>query len=200
MFIKEKHVKLIAVTMGVIGISIFSIIPFLEKAKTDSSIILTKMHELCSVDETEVDWEYIVLHHSATREGNAANFDAYHRNKRNWEYGLAYHFVIGNGSHSDDGEIEVGPRWKKQIQGAHTATMKFNKVGIGICLVGNFEKQNSPTEKQLESLLHLVGYLCKRYEIPVESVIGHKQVQKKHTACPGKYFLIDEFKLKLSQL
>ena len=48
-------------------------------------------------------WRYIVVHHSETREGNARAFDYYHRHVRGMENGLAYHFVIGNGTSSGDG-------------------------------------------------------------------------------------------------
>ncbi|MGR3319743.1 MAG: peptidoglycan recognition protein family protein [Candidatus Anammoxibacter sp.] len=199
MNIRDKHIKLIAVAMGVIAISIFSVIPFLEKSKTGSNQKPKAMHELCSVDKVEIDWEYVVLHHSATQEGNAADFDFYHKNKKKWKYGLAYHFVIGNGSHSGDGEIEVGSRWTNQIHGAHTGKMVFNKVAIGICLVGNFEKQRGPSEFQLKSLLPLVKYLCEKYEIPVDKVLGHNQIMQNHTSCPGKHFPLDEFKMKLTK-
>ena len=59
-------------------------------------------------------WQRIVVHHSAIKYGNATKYDATHRS-RGMKNGLAYHFVIGNGIDSGDGEIEVGPRWKKQL-------------------------------------------------------------------------------------
>jgi len=65
------------------------------------------------------EWKYIVIHHSASASGCAAEFDRYHREKRGWENGLGYHFVIGNGSGAGDGQIEIGNRWVKQIDGAH---------------------------------------------------------------------------------
>ncbi|MGR3179472.1 MAG: peptidoglycan recognition protein family protein [Candidatus Anammoxibacter sp.] len=200
MHIRDKHVKLIAIAMGVIAISIFFVIPFLEKPQTNSNKKFKEMHELCSVDKEEIDWKYIVLHHSATKEGNADEFDFYHKNKKKWKYGLAYHFVIGNGSRSDDGEIEIGSRWTNQIHGAHTGKMELNKVSIGICLVGNFEKQQiGPSEQQLESLLPLVKYLCEKYDIPVDKVLGHNQIMQNHTSCPGKHFPLYEFKMELTK-
>src|SRR4051812_3753672 len=51
-------------------------------------------------------WQYIVIHHSATPSGSAAAFDRMHRAK-GWDE-LGYHFVIGNGTMSGDGQIEVG--------------------------------------------------------------------------------------------
>jgi len=38
-------------------------------------------------------WKNIVVHHSATANGNAAIFDRYHRDRRRMEYGLGYHFI-----------------------------------------------------------------------------------------------------------
>ena len=61
-------------------------------------------------------WRYIVVHHSAGPTGSAAVFHRWHL-KRGWR-GLGYHFVIGNGTGSRDGEVEVGFRWRDQIDGA----------------------------------------------------------------------------------
>ena len=53
-------------------------------------------------------WKYIVVHHSATPGGSAEVFDASHR-ARGMVNGLAYHFVIDNGSgNTTDGRIEIG--------------------------------------------------------------------------------------------
>jgi hypothetical protein len=77
-------------------------------------------------------WQWIIIHHTATTFGNAQIIDAWHRNN-GWDE-LGYHFVIGNGSNSGDGQVEIGPRWPKQKWGAHTKTAdnRFNDYGIGI--------------------------------------------------------------------
>lgn len=129
-------------------------------------------------------WKYVVIHHSASLSGNAAQFDKMHR-KRGWNRGLGYHFVIGNGNGSGNGEVEIGPRWKKQIDGAHAGVKEYNKYGIGICLVGNFEDQ-VPSERQLATLSGLINYFQEKYNIPSENVILHRHV--KQTACPGRQF------------
>ena len=81
-------------------------------------------------------WKWIVIHHSATTTGGAAEFDKMHKAK-GWDE-LGYDFVIGNGSDTGNGQIEVGPRWTKQKIGAHAKSSdnRFNEYGIGICLVG----------------------------------------------------------------
>ena len=71
------------------------------------------------------------------------------------ENGMAYHFVIGNGTDTGDGEIEVGDRWVKQLQGGHVKDDAINDIAIGICLVGDFTRTD-PTPKQIDALVDLV--------------------------------------------
>lgn len=134
----------------------------------------------------ERKWRFIIVHHSAGKSGNAATFDAGHRN-RGWDE-LGYHFVIGNGSMSDDGQIEVGPRWRKQKHGAHCKVRghrEYNQLGVGICLVGNFNN-GLPSEAQMRSLAYLVRQLMQRYDIPKSRVLGHGMLAP--TDCPGTQF------------
>src|SRR5687768_8825904 len=51
------------------------------------------------------DWRWIVIHHSATPAGGAKTFDKMHKAK-GWDE-LGYHFVIGNGTDTADGQVEV---------------------------------------------------------------------------------------------
>jgi hypothetical protein len=129
-------------------------------------------------------WYWIVIHHSATPTGGAAAFDKMHRAK-GWDE-LGYDFVIGNGTDTHDGQIEVGPRWTEQKWGAHDKTPgnQYNEHGIGVCLVGNFDVTH-PTAAQMRSVERLVGYLMKTYHIPADHVLGHGET--KATECPGRY-------------
>ncbi|HSV14940.1 MAG TPA: N-acetylmuramoyl-L-alanine amidase [Tepidisphaeraceae bacterium] len=137
------------------------------------------------------DWRAIVVHHSATTTGGAAAFDKMHRAK-GWDE-LGYDFVIGNGTDTADGQIEVGPRWAKQKYGAHDKTPDnwYNEHGIGICLVGNFDVER-PTPKQMQSLTKLVTYLMHTYHITPDHLVGHGET--KSTECPGKYMNIAQLR------
>jgi len=141
-------------------------------------------------------WRWIVIHHSATHSGSAAQFDKMHREK-GWDE-LGYHFVIGNGSSSGNGQVEVGSRWRAQKWGAHakTADNRYNDYGIGICLVGNFDVER-PTPAQLQQLAKLVAFLEKTYRIPAERVIGHGET--KATECPGRYMSIAQVRAMAKQ-
>ena len=200
MKIVEWHVITVSVAMFVTATGLFIYLPFISIKKEPPVTIAINIDELCRVDVEENKWEYVVLHHSATNEGNADSFDKYHRDEKKWEYGLAYHFVIGNGNGSGNGEIEVGDRWKKQIHGAHTANMDLNRISIGICLVGNFEADYEPTNNQLESLVSLVTYFSEKYHIPKSRIVRHSQVLQKGTACPGKNFPYKQFINEVSSL
>jgi hypothetical protein len=142
-------------------------------------------------------WHYIVVHHSATPSGGAKAFDRMHRDK-GWDE-LGYHFVIGNGTDTADGQVEVGSRWPKQKWGAHAKTPdnRYNKEGIGICLVGNFDNDR-PSAAQLRSLSKLVAFMMKTYHIPPENVLGHGNT--KATDCPGRNVHIADVRRMATQL
>lgn len=131
-------------------------------------------------------WQMIICHHSALAKGNASKYDTEHR-RRGMENGLAYHFVIGNGIDSGDGEIEIGSRWLKQLQGGHVRDEKLNEIAIGICLVGNLQEKE-PTANQVVALKELLTYLRDEVVGPGVEFKVHCEADPKHTECPGKYF------------
>lgn len=130
-------------------------------------------------------WRYIVVHNSATTKGNAKAFDRYHREVKGMPNGMAYHFVIGNGSYTKDGQIEIGNRWTKQLQGGHLRSYAQNQIAIGICLVGDFDTQRVGGT-QLEALDELVNYL--QAKVGKAIVTTHRRINIRPTTCPGRYF------------
>lgn len=133
-------------------------------------------------------WKNIVIHHSGTSADRAVNIARYHREERRMENGLAYHFVIENGTRgSRNGDIYIGNRWKKQLHGGHMKLWAHNQIAIGICLIGNFEKSR-PKEAQLVQLEALIAYLKEKTGIPAKNITTHTLMHPKHTLCPGKHF------------
>ena len=148
----------------------------------------------------ERPWRYIVIHHSATPGATLEAIDKAHRD-RNFENGAGYHFLINNGrsAGTGDGEIVATPRWIEQLDGAHCHVAdhpEFNTEGIGICLVGNFDRQ-PPTAAQMTSLEILVLALSRRYEIPLDRIVGHGEL--KNTQCPGRLFPMEKFLMDLRE-
>jgi LysM repeat protein len=150
-----------------------------------SALPAAAAQEINGVPIIKNKWVHIVVHHSATPQGGAKSFHNTHL-RRGMQNGLAYHFVIGNGTQSGDGEIEVGPRWEKQQDGGHVANAWFNANSIGICLVGNFQK-HWPSPKQMDSLHRLLSHLKSSDQIQANlRLFGHKEVKGAQTLCPGK--------------
>ncbi len=83
--------------------------PFVDEASAN---------ELVYPNKADRPWRYIVLHHSAAPEGSYDQIDREHRKILGFD-GCGYHFVIGNGTGSDDGQIEIAQRWTNQKQGIH---------------------------------------------------------------------------------
>lgn len=146
---------------------------------------------------TPRDWRAIVVHHAAVKSGDAASINRMHLSN-GWD-GLGYHFVIGNGTASGDGQIEMGFRWRDQLKGAHARARpgddnRWNLHSIGICLVGDFTN-TSPSPRQMDALVHLVRALMAEYKIPAENVVPHSFVHA--TECPGARFPWAEFMARI---
>jgi hypothetical protein len=134
-------------------------------------------------------WRYIVLHHSAHSQGSLRQIDRDHK-ERLGTSGCGYHFVVGNGTDSPDGQIEVASRWSDQKPGQHcrdSRVARINDDGIGICLIGNFDEA-PPTGQQVEATRALIAYLADRYQIPPGNIVTHDVVAQTRTACPGQHF------------
>ena len=101
-----------------------------------------------------------MLHHSATADGQLRRRSTGAPQALGWD-GCGYHFVIGNGTGSPDGQIEVAQRWSNQKHGVHCRNGKnpdVNEYGIGICLVGDLD-ETPPTPRQIAAAQALVAYL-----------------------------------------
>ncbi|MEX2219570.1 MAG: peptidoglycan recognition family protein [Phycisphaerales bacterium] len=142
-------------------------------------------------------WQAIVIHHSGSPFGTASTIEAQHR-AMNLQ-GLGHHFIVGNGSGMDDGDIHVGYRWLDQLPGAHAGGPRgdwLNRNAIGICLVGDGRKR-AFTDQQVRRLAQLVGELSQRLDIPASRVYLHSDVAE--TDDPGRFFPEAAFREQLGR-
>jgi len=165
--------------------------------KAPSLLPSSLLRTLATIRPKSGKWKKIIIHHSATPVDDAMNMHRVHK-ARGMKNGLAYHFVISNGSRkATDGEVFIGGRWKGQLDGGHVKKLSWNQTCIGICLIGNFEIK-PPTSRQMKTLEGLCEYLMKRCSIPKSQVTTHKVLHKGHTACPGKYFSLPSLTRRLN--
>lgn len=128
------------------------------------------------------DWKFVIIHHTATSFGSVDSIDQVHRQELGWQ-GIGYHFLIGNGQGMEDGRIEATFRWREQLDGAHAGIRQYNELGIGICLVGNFEEEE-PTPAQMQAVCNLVASLKAEFGLGEDQILRHRDL--KPTACPGQ--------------
>ncbi|MBI1372698.1 MAG: hypothetical protein GC159_08035 [Phycisphaera sp.] len=132
-------------------------------------------------------WKAIIVHHSGQPYGDAQTLSQLHQDMGYG--GLAYHFVIGNGDGADDGQIQVGYRWTRQLDAAGIYGVEsaawFNHHAIHICLIGNGDRA-APTQAQMDQLVKLVRVLQNRFGIPAEHVLLAGNVAP--TTSPGLLF------------
>ena len=145
-------------------------------------------------------WEYVVLHHSLTPDGQTVSWGAirtYHVKTNGWT-DVGYHFGVELvGTHY---EILIGRTLSED--GAHCKEAGMNRRGIGVCLVGNFDLA-SPPDGQLRAAARIVTWAMKEFQVPRERVIGHRDAgllagfdwtKGQYKTCPGVQFSLDVFR------
>jgi hypothetical protein len=96
-----------------------------------------------------------------------------HRQK-NWA-DIGYHFAI-------DRSGRVYEARSIRFQGAHVKD--HNEGNIGILCLGNFEVQ-WPSEQQLNALAVHARTLRRKYNVPANAVVTHREWRGAQTLCPG---------------
>ena len=124
----------------------------------------------------------IIIHHSLTKDGIAADWDAIKR----------YHMTDPQHMWSDIG-YHAGV---ERINGTLTALTgrPVNQIGahcqghndtIGICIVGNFD-QTPPDDELLRYAAALTAGFCRMFDFTVDHIHKHHEYATK--SCPGAAF------------
>jgi hypothetical protein len=138
--------------------------------------------------------EYIVIHHSLTKDGDVNDWDAirrYHVEVNGWR-DIGYQL----GVEMYDGNLTVQTGRRMNERGAHTKEAGMNRKSIGICVVGNYDLEPPPL-----SYLFLLRDLCwnvmVNWGIRHDRVIGHRDAgmlagfdwrKGQFKSCPGVMF------------
>lgn len=134
--------------------------------------------------------EYIILHHSLTKDGKTVSWAAIRRYHVHYMHfhAIGYHFGIE--LVNETYEILMGRMMN--VPGAHCRGV--NDRSLGICFVGNFDI-DTPEDSQLMVGKNLVRSLLDIYGLDRDAVKGHRDFSEK--TCPGELFPIDEFRRAL---
>lgn len=132
----------------------------------------------------------IIVHHSATRDGDTLSWQAirrYHMQERGWR-DIGYHFGIERVV----GRIEILAGRLMTETGAHA--YRQNHDSLGVCIVGNFD-QAPPPKATWKRAVELVGSLVDVLGLSVDDVYGHREFSSK--TCPGRRFDLEAFRWAL---
>ena len=127
--------------------------------------------------------ERITIHHEGTKFEKSDDAPKHIKNVQTWGMGkdrnwvdIPYHFLI-----DPNGNIYEG---RNIFTVGETAT-EYDPTGhLLITCLGNFEEQEV-SEEQLEALIRLIAYCCKKYQISPETIASHRDYSNQ-TVCPGK--------------
>lgn len=146
-------------------------------------------------------WTYIVVHHSAGNYGTIEFLRQVHRERQAGDPidAIPYHYVIGNGNGLGMGEVAAGWREEYDIWGTHLSAnnRRRNFLGIGICLIGNFENHDVP-EAQFDALVALTRSLMQEHAIVPANVGFHGRILGESTKCPGRRFPHQRFQAAIA--
>lgn len=137
----------------------------------------------------------IYIHCSASSWGEVETIRAFHKapppKGRGWK-DIGYHFVVCNGfptwlSFKDlkkvskfDGLVQAGR--PEERMAAHVKN--DNLESLGICLVGAHLLDFTPM--QMDAAINLAASLCKKYNLPVSAVLGHREYWTSRKQLPLK--------------
>lgn len=136
-----------------------------------------------------------LVFHTAAWPGDPSrdDIDRAHRDQ-GWA-GIGYHYVIRK-----DGSVEVGEDERRK--GAHCRDSGMNAKAVGVCFSGHHGDDfhsvtGEPwTAAQREAWHTLAADLCRRFQIPVDRVIGHREAGARK-ACPGDRIDCDAVRAEL---
>ncbi|HAP35848.1 MAG TPA: N-acetylmuramoyl-L-alanine amidase [Bacteroidetes bacterium] len=125
---------------------------------------------------------HITLHHQGEPFPKGKDPIQYLRNLQNWSrrekkwIDIPYHYIIDL-----DGKIYEG----RNINYAGDTNTEYDPTGHALIeVVGNFEEVE-PNEEQLDATVNLMTLLAIKFNVPADSIRGHKDYSSK-TVCPGK--------------
>lgn len=128
---------------------------------------------------------HIIIHHSAGADNQTLGWDDIRRFHlaRGWQ-GIGYH--LGVERIGDGFEVLMGRPW--HIKGAHCKGQGMNHKSLGVCFIGNYDREHVPEGMLTAAAPHLAA-LCHLLHLPVANIRPHHSFWA--TACPGRYFPMD---------
>lgn len=132
----------------------------------------------------------ITIHHTVSAKKDPLteikDIQVYHMTKEPEPFtDIGYHYIIDRAEYIDGRDIYQGrkPQPDGSLSlGAHVA--QYNTGNIGIAVLGNYQ-QDHLSPGQEEVLIELLAWLCFKYNVAVNQIKGHRDLNV--TDCPGDH-------------
>ena len=112
-------------------------------------------------------WNCIEIYYSGTKAGNIEQLASL--NGLAGPEDINCHFCLCNGRGGGDGQIQPTEKWQKQWSSIPGQTWYGSGQTIRICVIANAQTTR-PTDSQIKRVEALVEQLCRKFNIPPESV------------------------------
>lgn len=119
------------------------------------------------------------------------SINAYHRDERGFPQStlgdwIGYHYLItGETMYKCKEDFEVGAHCNFVVDGV---SMNYQSIGVCIGFDGDIEL---PIKPHLDLFKSLIEKIMKKYDIPIERVVFHRDFDNKGKTCPGTLFTRD---------
>lgn len=130
----------------------------------------------------------IVIHHSLTKDSKTVSWDditRYHTKSLKWN-DVGYHFGI----ELVDNDYQIFTGRPLGTVGAHCKQNGMNRKSIGICFVGNYDKNEVP-DTMYDKGANLIAGLCFSTPCNENLIFPHGEFAT-YKSCPGIRFRMDQ--------
>lgn len=127
----------------------------------------------------------IVIHHSATADGDSLSWGILRRNAIELfgQDDISYHA----GCELVRGQFECLYGRPEQYVGAHEP--KVNRTSLGFCFVGNYDVVEPPIEMLEVAAFRVLVPWIRAFRLQVDDIHPHREYTEK--TCPGRMFSMD---------
>jgi len=130
-------------------------------------------------------FSFIVIHHSASTRDNYESIRRYHQKKHPLWSDAVYHIIFSNGSTDvPAGFLEPTGRYRYFHYSTATTSVEHNLKGLHLCLVGNYDKDEVPTNLRAP-IANVLRLLQKKFGMDDDDILFHRDCNA--TKCPGKH-------------
>jgi len=138
--------------------------------------------------------DYVVVHHSVTVDTAADNWNelwTIHTVGNGW-LDIGYNAVV----EMVDGVPLAHFGRPDHVIPAHAEG--FNDNSLGICIIGNFSLAAPDPLLTMVAARRVVAPWVVQYGVPIENILGHREVPGASTECPGLLFDMDAFRAEVN--